>query len=219
VRSSRRSSRAAGALALVLVVAGAVQLSAHRRDEYLQAARVDIQPARVEIELDMTPGIALADAILADIDRDHDGSLSVNEQRAYGDVVLGALELDVDGTRLKLEPPITTFPQLDELKRGEGTIRLRSAATLPRLTTGGHHVSFRNTHQRSRSVYLANALAPRSYQVTVTGQRRDADQTELTIDYVLQAGPAGSTTAWLLGGLAAATALSALLVRPFRTLP
>ena len=203
---------------LVLVVAGAVHLSAHRRDEYLQAARVDIQPGRVEIELDMTPGIALADAILADIDRNRDGSLSVSERRAYGDVVLGALELDVDGTRLKLEPAVTTFPQLDEVRRGEGIIRLRSAATLPPLATGAHHVSFRNTHQRSRSVYLANALAPRSYQVTVTGQRRDADQTELTIDYVLQAGPAGSTTVWLLGGLAAATALSALLVRPFRTL-
>jgi hypothetical protein len=166
----------------------------------------------------MTPGIALADAILADIDRDHDGSLSVNEQRAYGDVVLGALELDVDGTRLTLEPAITTFPPLDDVRRGEGTIRLRSAATLPRLATGVHQMSFRNTHQRSRSVYLANALAPRSYQVTVTGQRRDADQTELAIDYVLRAAPSSSTAAWLLGGLIAATAVSALLVRPFRAL-
>lgn len=39
------------------------------------------------------------------------------------------------------------------------------------------------------------------------------DQTELIIDYVLRAAPATSTVAWLLGSLAAATVLSALLMR------
>ena len=71
-------------LALTLAVAGSAELSAHRTDEYLQAARLAIDPARVQIELDLTPGIALADTIVADIDRNHDGSLSADEQRAYG---------------------------------------------------------------------------------------------------------------------------------------
>lgn len=162
----------------------------------------------------MTPGIALAEAILADIDRNRDGSLSAEEQQAYGALVLGALELQVDGRRLTLEPAASGFPAIDDVRRGEGTIRLHAAATLPRLSTGVHQLSFRNVHQRSRSVYLANALVPQSYQVTVTAQRRDPDQTELTIDYVLRAGPSGSTAVWLLGGLAAATALSAFLIRP-----
>ncbi|HXI29434.1 MAG TPA: hypothetical protein VNG89_13440, partial [Vicinamibacterales bacterium] len=57
------------------VFAGTVaRVSAHRRDEYLQAARLAIDPGRVQIELDLTPGIALAEAILADIDRNRDGS-------------------------------------------------------------------------------------------------------------------------------------------------
>ena len=52
----------------------------------------------MQIELDLTPGIALAEAILADIDRNRDGSLSPDEQRAYGSLVLSALTLEVDGT-------------------------------------------------------------------------------------------------------------------------
>ena len=76
-------------------------MSAHRRDEYLQAARLAIDPDRVQLELDLTPGIALAEAIIADIDRNRDGSLSQDEQRAYGSLVLSALTLEVDGTPVR----------------------------------------------------------------------------------------------------------------------
>jgi hypothetical protein len=203
---------------LTAVLAGVAEVSAHRRDEYLQAARLSIEPARVDIELDMTPGIAVADAILADIDRNRDGSLSADEQRVYASLVLGALELEVDGTRLSLQPGASSFPEAGAVKLGEGTIRLHAAATLPRLSAGVHQLFFRNRHQRSRSVYLANALVPQSHLVAVTAQRRDTDQTELTIDYVLRAAPAGSTAAWLLGSLVAATALFGLLLRPLRSL-
>ena len=44
VRSSRRSRRPRGPLALTAVLAGAPELSAHRRDEYLQAARIGDRP-------------------------------------------------------------------------------------------------------------------------------------------------------------------------------
>ena len=67
-------------------------MSAHRRDEYLQAARLAIDPGGVQLELDLTPGIALAEAIIADIDRNRDGSLSDDEQRAYGRLVLSCAE-------------------------------------------------------------------------------------------------------------------------------
>ncbi len=199
---------------MLAVLAAAVEVSAHRRDEYLQAARLAIDPGRVEIELDMTPGIALAETILGEIDRNHDGSLSAEEQQAYVSLVLSAVELDVDGSRLTPEPGTFSFPEIDAVKRGEGVIRLHFAASLPRLSAGLHQLSFRNRYQRSRSVYLANALVPQSHLITVTAQRRDVDQTELTIDYVQRAAPAGATAAWLLGSLVAATAVSALLLRP-----
>jgi hypothetical protein len=205
-------------LVLALAVAAGAGVSAHRMDEYLQAARLALDPARVQIDLDLTPGIALADAILADIDRNRDGLLSAEEQRLYVALVTSALTLEVDGTPVQTESAAASFPDADAMRRGEGTIRLHSSAVIPRLTNGFHQLWFRNRHHPNRSVYLANALVPASNQVAVTAQRRDDKQTELTIDYVVHAEPARLAVGWLLGGIAAATALSALLIRPLRSL-
>jgi len=191
-------------LALTTAIVAVAEVSAHRRDEYLQAARIAIDPGGVQLELDLTPGIALAEAIIADIDRNRDGSLSQDEQRAYAGLVVTALTLEVDGSPVRAHLAATSFPDAEAMRRGEGTIRLQSTATLPRLSMGPHQLLFRNSHHPVSSVYLANALVPRSDAVAVTGQRRDGDQTQLTIDYVLGPAPATSTAAWLLGGIAAA---------------
>ena len=90
-------------LAAALAIAGGAELSAHRTDEYLQAARLAIDPWTVHIELDLTPGMALAESIIADIDRNRDGSLSAEEQRAYGSLVLSALTLEVDGMPVRAQ--------------------------------------------------------------------------------------------------------------------
>jgi hypothetical protein len=219
VRSSSSRSRDAALLALILaiVIVGGGGVSAHRVDEYLQATRIAIDPDRVHLELDLTPGIALAETILAAIDRDGDGSLSSDEQRAYGRAVLNALALDIDGTPIRAELDSARFPGPDEIRRGEGTVRLELAAPLPRLSGGVHHLFFRNGHHSDRSVYLANALVPASDRVSVTAQRRDGNQTELTIDYVLRAAPPRPPAAWLLVGLVVATALSAFAIRPLRS--
>jgi hypothetical protein len=158
----------------------------------------------------------LAESILADIDRNHEGFLSAEEQRVYGNQVLSALDLEVDGTRLPLRLDASGFPAAEAVRRGEGTIRLHAVATLPRLSIGFHQLLFRNRHHRDRAVYLANALVPDSDEVAVTAQRRDGDQRELIIDYVVRGAPATSTTGLLFGGIAAATALSALLMRASR---
>ncbi|MEO6235708.1 MAG: hypothetical protein ABIQ52_01850 [Vicinamibacterales bacterium] len=201
-----------------MTAAAAVELSAHRRDEYLQAARIAIDPARVQIELDLTPGIALADAILDAIDRSRDGVLSAAEQQSYAALVLGALALEIDGTPLRLQLGAATFPDVDAVRRGEGTIRLASAAVLQRQAAGLHQLTFRNRHHRERSVYLANALVPESRDIAVTAQRRDSDQTELTIDYVVRGTLRKGASPWLVAGIAIASVLSLLLIRPLRSL-
>jgi hypothetical protein len=173
-------------LALTLVIVAGAEVSAHRTDEYLQAARLAIDPGRVHIELDLTPGIALAEAIIADIDRNRDGSLSVDEQRAYGSLVLNALKLEADGTPVRPRLVATTFPGAEAMRHGEGTIRLRFTAALPRVSAGPHRLMFRNSHHPERSVYLANALVPDNDHVLIAAQRRDRDQSELTVEYVLR---------------------------------
>jgi len=204
------------AIALLAAVAAGVALSAHRRDEYLQAARLAVEPDRVELELDLTPGIAVADATIADLDRDRDGVLSAEERRACVGQVLDALVFELDGRPLHVEAIGSTFPGLDDFRRGEGTIRLHAAIVLSDQADGDHQLSFRNTNHRDGSVYLANALVPKSDRVTITAQRRDPAQRDLTIDYVLRSRPAAPAPAWLPAAMAGAAILAALLMRPNR---
>ena len=200
-------------LALTAAVICSTTASAHRRDEYLQAARLSVEPGRVELELDLTPGIAVSETAIADIDRDHDGLLSAGERDAFLARVLAGVVLELDGRPLRLEPMGSTFPGLDDVRHGEGTIRLQSAAALPPQEDGDHHLSFRNMDQRAGSVYLANALVPTSQRIVIAAQRRDPLQRELTIDYVMRPGPAMSAPAWLLGALAGMAVLAALRTR------
>src|SRR4051812_45984017 len=72
VRSSHGSRWTAGVLAAIALAAGGNRLSAHRLDEYLQAARLGIGTERVELELDLTPGSSVANVIIAGIDRNRD---------------------------------------------------------------------------------------------------------------------------------------------------
>ena len=212
-----RNSRASSiGIALTIVTLGSVDPSAHRRDEFLQAARLAIAPDRVQIELDLTAGMAVADAIIGDIDRDRDGELSPDEQRNYATLAIRALHVEVDGMRLPVQLAVSRFPAIETMRRGEGVIRLESSAPLQPLAAGSHQLLFRNGHHPESSVYLANALVPESERVAVRAQRRDGEQRELTIDYSLQAGPSRATRAWLLGSLAVGTLLVGILLRRAR---
>jgi hypothetical protein len=201
-------------LALAAAATLCTTASAHRRDECLQAARLGVEPGRLELELDLTPGIAVADAAIADIDRDRDGVLSAVEQRAYLERVLGRVALELDGRPLKMEALSSTFPGVDAFRHGEGTIRFQSVVVLPHQADGDHQLSFRNMDQRDGTVYLANALIPKSDRIVIATQRRDPAQRNLTIDYVLRPEAATSVPTWLLAGLTGAAVLAALLMRP-----
>jgi hypothetical protein len=194
------------ALVVTATLAGSAGVSAHRLDECLQAARIAIEPDHVELELDLTPGRAVADAIVADIDRDRDGSLSPGERQAYVARVLGDVRLEVDGRPLDVKAAAATFAQVEAFRSGEGTIRIRAGAVLPRNDVGAHRLFFRNSHRRDVSVYLANALVPASARIGVTAQRHTAEQQDLTIDYVVREGRAMSLPGWLVlaGALGAA---------------
>jgi hypothetical protein len=208
------------AIAIGLATETEVDLSAHRKDEYLQAARLAIQPDRVELQLDLTPGIVVADRIIADIDRDGDGVLTAEEQHAYVARVRNAIALTVDDSRplnLQLQQADTSvrFPDVDAFRSGEGSIHLRFDAALPRLSNGAHRISYRNTHVPEIGAYLSNALVPDSDRVAITSQRRDVDQHELTVEYDLHGGLPASAQAWLLGGFASAALLAAIMLRRY----
>jgi hypothetical protein len=193
---------------VLVLVALAGPVSAHRLDEYLQAARIGIDPERVRIELDLTPGVSVAPRILAEIDRDHDGAVSREEARAYEARVTADLQLDVDGSPLVLEPVESQCHLVGQVLKGEGILSLQLAAEVPVLTPGTHRLRYRNGHHADIGVYLANALVPASTRVAVTAQRRDVDQRELVIEYEL-GDPAQANAVWWLAALASGVALFA----------
>jgi len=173
-------------LVLAAIALSGARVSAHRLDELLQAARIAIEPDRVTLELSITPGIAVTDGIVRDIDANSDGTLSSFERLEYAAHVLSGMTLRIDDAvapRLKLKG--SHFPDLDSMRTGDGVIQIQSEAEVPRLGAGAHRLVFRNDNGSEGSVYLANALLSDDNEIAVTRQARDVDQRELTIDFVM----------------------------------
>lgn len=185
--------------------------SAHRLDEYLQATLVAVARDRVELEINLTPGVAIAPQVIAAIDRDRSGVISPEEEVAYANTVMAAITLQVDGRAQQAAVTARRFPTLAEMTEGLGTIRLKAAAHLPAASSGTHEVLYRNMHRPELGVYLANALVPADSAIEISAQRRDVQQHELRIDYRV-AGP--TNHAW--GAIASASVASLLTILVWR---
>jgi hypothetical protein len=173
-------------------------VKAHRLDEYLQAARFSIERNRLDFEIDLSPGAAVASRVFSSIDTNHDGRISDEEGRTYAEELRRAIELSIDGVPLALTFAPGQFPELAEMNAGTGMIRLHGTAEFPSVAAGRHALYYRNTHQPDISVYLSNALVPVDKQVEVTAQLRDNAQDELTIDYRVTPGSAWPSLWWLV---------------------
>jgi hypothetical protein len=175
---------------------------AHRVDEYLEATRLSIDLERVDLEIDLTAGVALASRVFAWIDTNRDGEISNAEGEAYARQMLRSVGLKVDGWPVPIRLVETSFPQFGDMSLGVGTIRLRATAKVPAAGAGRHQVSFLNTHRSESSVYLVNALVPANPRIQIADQRRDIAQHALTLDYKVMAdapSPSARTFALLAG--------------------
>lgn len=193
---------------LTMVCVASTAISAHRLDEYLQATRVALELDGVAIDVDLTPGVAVSESIINLVDVNGDGSLSPDEQRAYAGQVVDDLKISLNGTPVSLQLDSMEFPDLSAFRRGDGTIRLRARAAHGTLSTGSHQIHLRNAHRSADGVYLANALIPDDRRISVTGQDRDGDQRELTINYSVDKSPAALPLALILLGAVACVALA-----------
>ena len=162
---------------------------AHRVDEYLQATRLSVDITHVDLEIDLTAGIALASEVFGSIDTNRDGEISGAEGETYARQVLHSVVLSVDGRATPITLIEARFPQFREMSLGVGTIRLRASARVPAAATGHHQISFRNTHRLEESVYLVNALVPANPRVQLGDPRRDSAQQGLRLDYTVAADP------------------------------
>lgn len=177
-------TRALSRLALLLaLLALPSAVFAHRDDQYLQATLVAIEPSGVRLQIHLTPGVAVAETVLAEIDRDRDGAISENEAAAYAESLKRALTLRLNGRRLELKITVSEFVEPAELRTGGGIIKIEFFATPGPLAAGPHRLTLENRHLTKMSVYLINAAQPRSAAVRITLQKRNENQSTGEIEF------------------------------------
>jgi hypothetical protein len=186
---------------VVLVLALPAPAAAHRLDEYLQATRVGIERDRINVDIDLTPGVSIAGRVTGWIDRNADGEISSTESAAYGRQVLGSLAMSVDGEIVPLNALDAQAPTIAEMAMGLGTIRVRASGIIPSRGSGPHQLTIINTHHPDVSVYLANALVPSDRGIEILKQRRTADQHSLTIEYDVGISASRMRLSWLVAAV------------------
>ena len=160
---------------VALLGLAALPAQAHRLDEYLQATIFSIEPGRVLATMRLVPGVAVAPAVIAAIDSNHDGTLSSDEQNRYAKSVLSDLQLEEDGKSLPLHLVSAKFPAVSLMLGGTGEIELTFSAELSTIR-GEHQLRFANHHQTGLSVYLVNSLVSHDKNLTLGAQSRNETQ-------------------------------------------
>ncbi|MBC8003651.1 MAG: hypothetical protein H7X97_13780 [Opitutaceae bacterium] len=168
-----------GGLLLLL----AIDAWAHRLDEYLQAARVSVATSRIDLSIDLTPGVAIIDQLLVVIDKDLDGRISEAEVAAYAQLVLRNIQIGLDEKVLALSLVDASFPALEDVKKGIGVIRIKATASVGPLSVGKHTFILTNAHLPEISVYLVNALVPKDAAIKITKQTRDEFQKNYRLEF------------------------------------
>jgi hypothetical protein len=193
----------AGLVAFLVALGGAVPVSAHRLDDYLQALRVDVREDGLVVELDLTAGANLAADLVASLDRNGDGEIDPSEGDSFVAAIMRSLELSVDDRRVDLALVSRTMPSIDDVREGSGVISVVARADVDQ-SRGRHRVRMSNGYRPDVSVYLANARRPESRTVSIASQARDPRQQALMIDYIVRAPLAATGSVW--------TALAVLLL-------
>jgi hypothetical protein len=163
-------------LLLVALLAFSPAVFAHRLDEYLQATIVAIEPDGIRLEINLTPGVAVADRVLAIIDRNRDGVISTNEASDYAELVKGELVVQLDEQNVGLELRALNFPETADLRSGLGIIQMEFSVMSGPVSSGLHKLTLDNRHLPASSVYLFNAALPRSTSIQIKEQKRNENQ-------------------------------------------
>ena len=196
------------AIALAVILASPADVAAHRLDEYLQASRVALDRDRISLEIDLTPGAAMASDAVGLLDLDGDGTISPAEAGAYGERVLKDLIVTLDRRPIVMHLTRAEVPSIAEMHDGLGTIRLTAVGQVSSPAAGRRQLDLRNAHEPMPSVYLANAMMPGDEAISVVRQSRDPRQQELRVDYEIALGLSGRIL-WLAFGAAALSILAA----------
>jgi hypothetical protein len=156
---------------------------AHRLDEYLQATLLVIEPGEVRLQINLTPGVDVAEKVLALIDRNRDSVISKSEITAYAESLKRDLIIRLDQRNVELKLTASDFPEPTELRTGLGIIQMEFSVKPSSLAAGVHKLNLENRHLPGLSVYLFNAAKPKSASIRITTQKRNQNQSVGEIEF------------------------------------
>jgi hypothetical protein len=201
---------------LLLVIAiGAIAPAAlaHRLDEYLQATLVAIAPDEIRLYVNLTPGVEVAERVLAEIDRDRDGVISAEDATAYCQRVMHDFIAAVDDRRVELRLAKLNFPEPDELRDGSGIIQMEFVVVSGAMAAGVHRFALENRHLPWVSMYLFNAAEARSgSEIEIVGQKRNDNQSVGEIEFGVRAAAAKGARGGGVGGVPVVALIVGVLV-------
>src|SRR6267378_8370552 len=102
-------------IVIAAVLAFSIPARAHRLDEYLQATRIAVEMHRIDLNIDLTPGEAIAPELLPLIDPDANARVPSRQGERYAQRVVQDLFLELDGKRQVLKLDRVSFPPRDDM--------------------------------------------------------------------------------------------------------
>jgi hypothetical protein len=206
-------------LALLAGVACPAIARAHVLDEYLQATLVCIEPGDIRLKMNLTPGVEIADKVLALLDEDRDGEVSSDEGIAYAGRLKRDLTARLDGRDVDLRLTASRVPPLADLRTGHGIAQIEFSLDSGTLTGGLHKLVVQNRHTPDLGVYLFNAARPTSDAIRIVRQNRNQNQSRGEIEFAYsppgdifprQSFEATALVAWCVGLFTVAACLAGM---------
>jgi hypothetical protein len=176
---------------LLLALFGSSVL-AHPLDEVVQGAYLTLLPGELRLELDITPGTQVADAVLTvlnpktnkEADQEADHIITDAQARAYAQSVLQQSTLVLDGVAAPWSLERVSVPPYQNLKLATDTIKIYAVAKRPDRA-GALTLRYENRYQPAKSQWIANVfLQPGpDWRYEITGQQHSDDGRLLTVTY------------------------------------
>jgi hypothetical protein len=159
---------------------------AHTLDEVFQGAYLTLAPGEVRLELDVTAGINVAEAVLRVLDADADRTITEAEAEEYARYVLAHSTLSLDGVAVSWRLDRVIVPAYANLELGSDTIKIHAVAERSD-TPGEHAVAYRNSYTPPEARPTANVfLRPgEGWDYRITRQQRGDDGRELIVTYTV----------------------------------
>jgi hypothetical protein len=178
---------AAAVLSAGALLAGAPAL-AHPLDEVIQAAYVTLAPGEVQLDLEIQPGSLVAPGMARAVDANGDGRISEAEARAYGERVLAASSLTLDGAKAPLRLQKVLAPSYANLSRGD-ILRIYAVAGT-RMHPGPVTLRFANGYAPMKSQCQANVFLSMGggWSFKVDRQGHSPDGRRLDVAYRIERG-------------------------------